>query len=643
MPRGGRQTRHHAGPDMDEPEAAPSSPSECEEEPIGVQVLERQNGSRRVAGSRSSFYRPTASAPSELDESFSPAPRTSKSTVTQLEAFLDEDGNTYGIGNIKTKTGHIEGVKKLDENNTQDHLAALENRRILTRHLISDFFLEDLGVFLADNLSTLQSLVKVGRRHRPTDLEFFLNQSHQIFLRAVRQGLKTELSRRQWLMCSWLAMAGCEVAANLKSQKQFYQRFRDDEKRERLIEQQMELTDSIASSSSEDEEDGDTDYETSSSEEVRREIRRQQAETAELTADVEETDAMNAEANYSAAQNGVDVGADQQEEAGDDVKSKRNDQQENDEDDSSDGNNQDDSTGGSRIVVTAKTTNSPSTVAAQEEPHQAVIRAPKTVAQLVNEPPPGAAVTTSSSDHFNKNNENVLKNGDRIKNEAASAEKSDADIGNEVPNDRPAKATSAANAVEQKQQDANKKVPLPTVAQLREVITRRHQVQGLVSDTAATTVTAGQPRVYKENGWVPRWSPSPLLAPLARLDLIPGIAYDKLHEQNSKWLNTYGEKQCFSWMEDGFSVKDRVETVKKIYAKLYTRIHELHRSYRQMLASSNASNDASSGAEDVRLFQKQLEKNTVVHCLLRSLIWNQMAVYHVAKVLQKCNDLPRFE
>jgi hypothetical protein len=80
------------------------------------------------------------------------------------------------------------------------------------QHLNSDYWVEDLGCFIYEELSTLQEILRGIQGQSPQwQYNHLLNKANLIFMRALKQGLRGAEAERLWLMASWLTMSAAEM------------------------------------------------------------------------------------------------------------------------------------------------------------------------------------------------------------------------------------------------------------------------------------------------------------------------------------------------------------------------------------------------------------------------------------------------
>ena len=80
------------------------------------------------------------------------------------------------------------------------------------QHLNSDYWIEDLGCFIHEELSTLQSILgSIKDQDTHWQYNHLLNKANVMFMRALKQGLRGSEAEKLWLMASWLTMAAAEV------------------------------------------------------------------------------------------------------------------------------------------------------------------------------------------------------------------------------------------------------------------------------------------------------------------------------------------------------------------------------------------------------------------------------------------------
>lgn len=80
------------------------------------------------------------------------------------------------------------------------------------QHLNSDYWIQDLGTFIARN----QDLLKAHLRHTEFaspeyEYRYYLNQSNMLFMKSLQKGLRSAEARELWLMASWCCLVAAEV------------------------------------------------------------------------------------------------------------------------------------------------------------------------------------------------------------------------------------------------------------------------------------------------------------------------------------------------------------------------------------------------------------------------------------------------
>eukprot|EP00658_Telonema_sp_P-2_P077759 TRINITY_DN7114_c0_g1_i1.p1 TRINITY_DN7114_c0_g1~~TRINITY_DN7114_c0_g1_i1.p1 ORF type:complete len:290 (-),score=75.61 TRINITY_DN7114_c0_g1_i1:383-1252(-) len=98
--------------------------------------------------------------------------------------------------------------------------------------------------------------------------------------------------------------------------------------------------------------------------------------------------------------------------------------------------------------------------------------------------------------------------------------------------------------------------------------------------------------------------PNRLVAPAARIDLLPAVALERLSLHNELCQVKYGD-EANGWMKEGFQLSKRIDSLKR-------HMDEAH--------------------------HQETHEDAVAH-----LIWNFMAVFHVLKVHPSRNDLIRYD
>ena len=80
------------------------------------------------------------------------------------------------------------------------------------QHLNSSYWIEDLVVFIAENLPLLQAHLKYTQHADPEfQFNYFLNQANMYFIRSEKKGLRTAAARYEWMQASWFIMCAMEV------------------------------------------------------------------------------------------------------------------------------------------------------------------------------------------------------------------------------------------------------------------------------------------------------------------------------------------------------------------------------------------------------------------------------------------------
>jgi len=81
------------------------------------------------------------------------------------------------------------------------------------QHMNSDYWIEAMGCFIAENMTTLKSIMAAVAAEQSTErrYNFLLNQANIFFMEALKKGLDGPEAERLWLMSSWLTMAAAEV------------------------------------------------------------------------------------------------------------------------------------------------------------------------------------------------------------------------------------------------------------------------------------------------------------------------------------------------------------------------------------------------------------------------------------------------
>jgi len=80
------------------------------------------------------------------------------------------------------------------------------------QHLNSSYWIEDLAVFIAENLPLLQAHLKYTQHADPEfQFNYFLNQANMYFIRSEKKGLRTATARHEWMQASWFVMCAMEV------------------------------------------------------------------------------------------------------------------------------------------------------------------------------------------------------------------------------------------------------------------------------------------------------------------------------------------------------------------------------------------------------------------------------------------------
>lgn len=110
-------------------------------------------------------------------------------------------------------------------------------------------------------------------------------------------------------------------------------------------------------------------------------------------------------------------------------------------------------------------------------------------------------------------------------------------------------------------------------------------------------------------GAPPRPEGGPLTAPMARIDLLPPVALERLSLHNELccllWKGGPGDSAPNDWLTKGFKVSKRVDSLKR-------HMDESH--------------------------HYEYQEDAIAH-----LIWNFMAIYHVVVVFPDLNDCPNYE
>lgn len=80
------------------------------------------------------------------------------------------------------------------------------------QHLNSEYWIEGLGIFIAENMPLLRAHLAHTEHCSPEyEYRYFLNQANMLAMRAIVKGLRSAEARDLWLMASWCAMAAAEV------------------------------------------------------------------------------------------------------------------------------------------------------------------------------------------------------------------------------------------------------------------------------------------------------------------------------------------------------------------------------------------------------------------------------------------------
>ena len=112
---------------------------------------------------------------------------------------------------VTPSAGFIGGIKIHNTGLMEDPVPGSKRGKGV-QHLNSDFWIEDMGVFIHDELSTLQAILRAyaGASNEQT-YNGLLNKSNIMFMKALKAGLKGPVAEKQWLMASWLTMAAAEI------------------------------------------------------------------------------------------------------------------------------------------------------------------------------------------------------------------------------------------------------------------------------------------------------------------------------------------------------------------------------------------------------------------------------------------------
>ncbi|KRX03513.1 hypothetical protein PPERSA_02892 [Pseudocohnilembus persalinus] len=90
-----------------------------------------------------------------------------------------------------------------------------EKRGKGVQSLNSSYWLSDLAIFIAENLTVLKHILsnvyQLDQNQPGIDFLILTQQANQLFMKSENSGLQTPESLNHWLMASWLCMAAAEV------------------------------------------------------------------------------------------------------------------------------------------------------------------------------------------------------------------------------------------------------------------------------------------------------------------------------------------------------------------------------------------------------------------------------------------------
>ena len=107
--------------------------------------------------------------------------------------------------------GYVGGIKIWNTGMIEDVVPGSKRGKGV-QHMNSDYWIEDMGVFIHQSMAVLKAmLARIVDYDPEVQYTYLLNQANVLLMRALRQGLQTASAEKQWLMASWLAMAAAEV------------------------------------------------------------------------------------------------------------------------------------------------------------------------------------------------------------------------------------------------------------------------------------------------------------------------------------------------------------------------------------------------------------------------------------------------